>query len=293
MTVPIAIVVLTKDEPGFLEKTIRSIINRTSHPYELFIVDNNSSLDKQKKLLKSYEKDGLAHMIFNNKNQWVLGFNKAMDVINTRADLSSEYIVLTDGDIVVPNSVNEVCWLTYLKQKMDGNVTVGKLGLALDLSFIKSKKEFTKTYAEHLEYMRGPVVDGLIIAPVDTTLAIYRKNLFVMDKFKMLPGHASLVKPYYYICKTSFTYQAEHLGWRNYEKPNKKQMEDKVICFTKYAGYVDPVILDKTSVEIRYFYKVFRHVYRAYWLLRVIFYWSLYIAPKFPRNLNEIQSRRR
>jgi len=293
MNTPIAIIVLTKDEPEFLKKTVDGIIDRTGYPYELFIVDNNSTLNKQRILLDTYKKNGLVHVIFNKKNQWVLGFNKAIDIINTRADLSLDYIVLTDGDIVVPSPVDEVCWLEYLKQKMDGNVTVGKLGLALDLSFIKRKKEFSKTYTEHLEYMRGPVVDGLIIAPVDTTLAIYRKNLFVMDEFKMLPGHASLVKPYYYICKTGFTYQAEHLGWKNYEKPNKKQTEDKIICFTKYAGYVDPVILDKISMEVRYFYKVFRHVYRAYWLLRVIFYWALYIAPKFPRNLNEIQSGRR
>ena len=44
MTAPIAIVVLTKDEPEFLDKTIRSIINRTNYSYELFIVDNLSLL---------------------------------------------------------------------------------------------------------------------------------------------------------------------------------------------------------------------------------------------------------
>ena len=71
MSIPLAIVVLTKDEPDFLDKTIRSIIGRTNYPYELFIVDNDSSLDKQKTLLKSYEQDGLAHVIFNNKNQWI------------------------------------------------------------------------------------------------------------------------------------------------------------------------------------------------------------------------------
>jgi glycosyltransferase involved in cell wall biosynthesis len=51
MSISIAIVVLTKDEPEFLDKTIRSIIDRTNYPYELFIVDNNSSLGEQIKLL--------------------------------------------------------------------------------------------------------------------------------------------------------------------------------------------------------------------------------------------------
>ena len=150
MSVPIAIVVLTKDEPDFLDETIRSIISRTNYPYELFIVDNDSSLDKQKTLLNSYKKDVVAHVIFNKKNQWVLGFNKAIDIINTRTDLSSEYIVLTDGDIVVPEPIDQVCWLEYLKQKMDSNITVGKLGLALDVGFIKDNKQFYDTYTNEL-----------------------------------------------------------------------------------------------------------------------------------------------
>jgi hypothetical protein len=33
-------------------------------------------------------------------------------------------MVLTDGDIVVPSPENQVCWLGYLKQKMDGNIAV-------------------------------------------------------------------------------------------------------------------------------------------------------------------------
>ena len=116
MRISLAIIVLTKDEPDFLDKTIRSIIGRTNYPYELFIVDNDSSLDKQKTLLNSYKKYGTVHVIFNKKNQWVLGFNKAIEMVNSRADLSSEYMVLTDGDIVVPESINQVCWLEYLKQ---------------------------------------------------------------------------------------------------------------------------------------------------------------------------------
>jgi hypothetical protein len=37
----------------------------------------------------------------------VLGFNKAIKVINTRGNLSAEYMVLTDGDIVVPSPENQ------------------------------------------------------------------------------------------------------------------------------------------------------------------------------------------
>ena len=289
MRISIAIVVLTKDEPDFLDKTIRSIIARTNYPYELFIVDNDSSLDKQKTLLKSYKQDGLAHVIFNNKNQWVLGFNKAIDIVNNRTDLSSEYVVLTDGDIVVPEPIDQVCWLEYFMQKMDGNITIGKLGLALDTQFIKDNKKFDNTYANELRYMKGPIVDDLVIAPVDTTLAIYRRDLFVTNTFKMLPGHGSLIRPYYYVFRTSGTYVAQHLGWQNYMEPDINQIQSKVICFAKYGGYVDPIVLDKVGSKVRYFYKVFGRIYKAYWALITSYYWVVYFCKKFPRRLNEIQ----
>ena len=294
MSIPVAIVVLTKDEPDFLDKTIRSIVGRTNYPYELFIVDNDSSLDKQKTLLQSYKKDGTAHVIFNKKNQWVLGFNKAIEVVNSRADLSSEYMVLTDGDIVVPEPIDQVCWLEYLKQKMDGNITVGKLGLGLDV--YRNDKRISqiekKCIIKHLS-QTGPVVDGLIIAPVDTTLAIYRTDLFITNKFKMIPGHASLIKPYYYICRTNHIYLAEHLGWKNYDNPVKEQLRDKIICFTKYVGYIDSNILKKTDIRTRAFHKFYKYFYKSFWAMLVLFYWSKYIATKFPRNLNEIQSKHR
>jgi len=293
MSIPIAIVLLTKDEPDFLEQTVHAIIDRTNYPYELFIVDNHSNSNKQKKLLNKYKEKKLAHVIFNNKNQWVLGFNKAIEVINNRRDLSSRYVVLSDGDIVVPNPINQICWLQYLKYKMDGNVIVGKLGLSLDHKPIQSDKQFIKAYESESRYMSGPIVDDLVIAPVDTTLAIYRKDLFVINKFKMLPGHASLIRPYYYTCRTTSSYKANHLGWGNCKKPNKEQLKEKIICFTRYAGNVDPVVLSDVSRKIRYFHKVFRHMFRAYWFLRVGFYWVLYIVPRFPRGLNEIQFKHR
>jgi len=141
--------------------------------------------------------------------------------------------------------------------------------------------------------MQGPIIGDLVVAPVDTTLAIYRKDLFVMGKFKMLPGHASLVKPYYYTCRNISNYRTKHLGWHNYKVPNKKQLEEKIICFTKYTGYIDPVVLDKAGKRVKYFYKIFRYIFMAYWSSQVVLYWILYIAPRFPRSLNEIQFKRR
>jgi len=115
----------------------------------------------------------------------------------------------------------------------------------------------------------------------------------VMKQFRMLPGHGSLIKPYYYVCRTNDTYLAEHLGWHNYVEPDMNQLKKKVLCFAKYAGYVDPIILDQVRNGVKYFYKIFGRVYKAYWSFGVVWHWMRYIMARFPRNLNEIQSKLR
>ena len=288
----IPIILLTKDEPNLLQKTIDSILERTSYPYELFVVDNDSCIGAQLELLQKFEGHPKIQVIYNSKNEWILGFNKAIEIIQKRTNLSADYLVLTDGDIVVPEPSGESCWLRYLKTQMDQNSCVGKLGLALDLNSIKDNKLFKNTYQRELAYKTGPQIGDLIIAPVDTTLAIYRWDLFVFNTFKMLPGHGSLTRPHYYTCRSK-QYEAIHLGWENYINYSQEQLRDKVRCFTKYAGYIDPIILNRVDIKTKYFYLWFRYLYRAYWSVRVIFYWFMYITPRFPRRLNEIQAKRR
>lgn len=294
MSKVIPIVILTKDEPRFLELMIKSIIKRTKYPYKIFVVDNCSKCIEQKQLLKNLQLNNKnINVILNNKNEWVLGFNKAISIVNNMKDIDSRYIVLSDGDIIVPLPKDNICWLEYLKNKMDDNVTIGKIGLSLDIGFLKNKKKFKKTYNIEENYMKAPQINDLIIAPVDTTLAIYRKDLYIKNKFEIIPGHASLVKPYYYIFRTDKSYQAKHLGWKNYTQPNKEQLEDKIICFTKYAAYIDPLILEKVDKKIKYFYKFGRYFYKAYWSLNVVFLWIRYIIKNFPRNMNQIQAKYR
>jgi len=292
MDTPIAIVVLTKDEPKFLKSTVQSIIERTHYPYQLFISDNNSQSAEQKYLLQKYDQDPNIQVIFNTKNRWVLGFNSAIEIAKKQKNLSSDYMVLTDGDIVVPEPTDELCWLGYLKQQMNQHACIGKLGLSLNLDVIKDNSLFHKTYQRELSYKTGPHIGESIIAPVDTTLAIYRQDIFVSGSFRLMPGHASLIKPYYFTCRTHH-YHAEHLGWENYIEPTQEQLTEKVKCFTLYAGYIDSIILNKTGIKTKNFYRWFRHWFKAYWSFKVVFYWILYIVSRFPRRLNEIQSKHR
>ena len=289
MNKPISIVVLTKDEPEFLQLSVQSIIERTNYPYQLFISDNNSQSAEQKHLLQQYVQDPNIQVIFNTRNRWVLGFNKTIEIAQKQKGLSRDYMVLTDGDIVVPEPKDELCWLGYLKQQMDQHACIGKLGLSLNLDVIKQNNLFKKTYQKELAYQTGLHIGESIIASVDTTLAIYRQDIFVSGTFKLLPGHASLIKPYYYTCRTQ-QFQAQHLGWENYIEPTQEQLKEKIRCFTKYAGYIDSIVLNKTDIKTKNFYRWFRYWFKAYWSIKVIFYWILYVFTRFPRRLNELQA---
>ena len=292
MDTPIAIVILTKDEPKFLKATVESILERTHYPYQLFISDNNSQSTEQKHLLQQYDQDPNIRVIYNTNNRWVLGFNNAIEIAQKQKDLSMDYMVLTDGDIVVPEPTYELCWLEYLKQQMDQHACIGKLGLSLNLDSIKDNSLFKKTYHRELDYKTGPQVGESIIAPVDTTIAIYRQDIFIFGEFRLLPGHASLIKPYYFTCRTQ-NYQAQHLGWENYFEPTQEQLIEKIKCFSKYAGYIDPIVLNKADFKTKNFYRWFRYLFKAYWSIKVIFYWILYVFTRFPRRLNELQTSQR
>jgi glycosyltransferase involved in cell wall biosynthesis len=287
----IPIVILTKDNPKLLRLTISSILRRTRYAFHIFIVDNKSKNLQQHELLEALDKHEKVTVIYNDKNQWILGFNKAFAYYENHEEFNQKYAVLSDDDIIVPPYKSKKCWLTYLVDKMDENIFLGKIGLCLDTSYIKLK--LPEIYKIEKKYMQGPFIGDLIIAPVDTTMAIYRKDIFLTNSFKMVPGHASIIKPYYYICRTDKKFSAIHTGWINYQKGQTPKVDEKIICFTKYAAYVNAYELQNASLKARIFYHTLRFPYKFFWFLKVIFYWARFFCTNFPRNYNQIQSKYR
>ena len=228
---------------------------------------------------------------------------KRVDGVSKLFDVKNRNIVITGSSGLLgsqyANTLSEaganviLVDLESKKNKKLENSLVKKYGnkahsYTSDISNLQEVKKLSKNVLR--DFKR---IDGLIIAPVDTTLAIYRTDLFITNKFKMLPGHASLIKPYYYVCRTKNIYLAQHLGWKNYDNPVKEQLRDKIICFTKYAGYIDSNILKETDIRTRAFHKFFKYFCKSFWAMLVLFYWAKYIASRFPRKWNEIQSRYR
>ncbi len=287
---PIPIVVLHRDEPGFLLETVAAIKQRTSVAHQLFVVDNNSVTPAARAVLEQLASDDVV-VIRNSYNRWVLGFNSAL--AHERFNHDAAYYVFSDGDVVVPDrdSVG-ACWLTRLIELMDRTACAGKIGLSLHLGTLKQRKDLAHIYREEIAYASGPRIGNLIVAPIDTTLAIYRRDLFVMNEFRFLPGHKSLLRPYYFCLRTPLDFSATHLGWENYGKP-RNDAGDKIRCFTRFGGFVDRTTLVQASVADRNYYRVLGPLWRSFWGLVVAWHWFSYILRRFPRGLNELQAKAR
>jgi glycosyltransferase involved in cell wall biosynthesis len=287
---PIPIVVLHRDEPGFLRETVAAIRQRTSVDYQLFVVDNNSVTAEAHAALEQLASDDVV-VIRNSHNRWVMGFNSAL--AHERFNHNAAYYVFSDGDIVVPDrDASGACWLSRLIDLMNQTACAGKIGLSLNLVALRERNELAHIYQEEIAYGTGPRIGNLVIAPIDTTLAIYRKDLFVMNGFRFLPGHKSLLRPYYYCLRTPLDFSAIHLGWEGYGK-RRDYGGEKIRCFARFGGFVDRVTLATGSVADRCYYKCLGPLWRFMWGLVVAYHWFLYIAARFPRGLNELQAQAR
>ena len=296
MTSPIPIVLLHYNQPRFLSNAISSIKRNTSYPYTLFVVDNASPVTEcNSEILVQLEMLDV-HVIRNRANNWLYGFNLALK--SQFWPSSAEYYVFSDCDIYVPEPRESVCWLRYLVDQMNAHACIGKLGLSLSLDNAIDKPYLAASVNSEMILRRGPLIGTNIVAPVDTTLAIYRPDFFV-HKFWFYSGHAFLSKPYYYTCRTTPLVSAYHAGWDCYPSGSQLSKADsltllaKVYSFALCGAWISPDILCLLPFYHRGAYKFIRFISRIAALLRVVALLSWYIALRTPLGLNEIQLRAR
>ena len=103
----------------------------------------------------------------------------------------------------------------------------------MNTKILEKNKSLKKILIRELRYKHSYNIGDNIVAPTDTTAAMYRRNLFITGKFKMQLGHTSLIKPYYYSCRTGKNLECIHLGWGKYLKMIKNSKESKKIIREK------------------------------------------------------------
>ena len=241
------IILLHHNEIDFLGKSIDSIVKNTRSKYKLIIVDNNSSEKNKNILKKKYSKK--YRVIFNDKDNWIYGFNLGIESIK----FSWDRIVLSDSDIIFKKTMNGKCWLKHLNEQLDEHPIIGKLGIKLNVDILKKTKSLKKILLREKRYRDGYKIGSNVIAPTDTTAAIYRKNLFISNDFKLQLGHTSLIKPYFYSCRTGNELDCDHLGWYKYLKMiknpdrRKNEIRNKAWFFCKFNRTIEEPLLNKLN----------------------------------------------
>lgn len=268
-----------------LKLCVKSILNRTYLPYKIFIVDNNSKEKKTRSYLIEISNNPNVEVYQCDFNIWILSLNKPLKKVLTK---QTPFIV-TDSDIIVPLPQNNKCWLERMLLEFKKHPSIGKLGLSIDLGYIKNKKQFTATYYREINYKKGTKIGTNIIAPVDTTLALYRYDFFVTRFPFFVPGHGVLGKPQYLTCRTRASFLCKHVGWRSYLKPNdSKYTTQKYWCFTFLGGYLDTSFLRLLPFPYKILYSIARPIIRFFWGILVITLLLIWFLKNAPRSLNTI-----
>lgn len=292
LTTPVPIFVMSYNDLVSLRLCLRALTKRTYFPHRIIVVDNASTEPELKRYLVKLAALTVIQVYRNRMNLWVLGLHKAIGEWSRRSG-ADDLFVLTDCDILPPPPLNGQCWLMRMKALMDEHACVGKLGLALDLGYIKSREQFRHTYERELFFMQGPRIGEMVIAPVDTTLALYRKSLFVTSNPLFIPTHQGLYRPYYYCCRTPQDFQAKHLSWRFYSRRNETDVVAKMFCFGLVGATVVPAVYGVAPLRAQVFYSLVRPFSRAFWGVVVVLLQASYLVRSFPRRVNRIQASRR
>jgi len=96
--VKMEIVIVTYNRRPLLQKTIEGIWERTKTPYEIIVIDNNSTVDDTKEYLKKLSDEGKITAVFNKENIGLApGYNVGLDYIK------NDLFVTANDDLVVPD----------------------------------------------------------------------------------------------------------------------------------------------------------------------------------------------
>lgn len=293
MSGPIPIVLLHHGQPDVLLQTIECIAANTLRAYCLFVVDNLSdpSAELTAALQRAEQQYG-AVVIHNPRNNWIYGFNLALEHPQWP---NAAFYAFSDADVLVPAPAGGKCWLTALEQEMLQHRCIGKLGLSLDLSSLAINPALRATYEAEKRLLSGETIGTNIIAPVDTTMALYRNDFF-MGAFRFRIGHQSLNRPYYFTCRTAVSLSAIHVGWDFYPSASPKahsieRQWRKALAMCRMGTWVAPELLRQFSAGRRLFLRLLQMNVRALHGVKLTSMVLWYVAKRLPRNLNEPQSR--
>lgn len=277
------VLVMTRNDGHFLKQCVESIINTVTIPVTIYIIDNHSDSPEHHVILKDLKaRFNNIELVLNKKNLWILGLNET--IIKIKKIHNSKYFFLTDADINFSDCKARPCWLTYLVNKLDSNVSIGKIGISLSWDYLEKHDELLPILEqEKALYSEEHKIDDLYVSAVDTTASLFRFDWSLENSSLFYPDHMRYLKPELYSCRTSRDICVEHLGWLLYKRKESlslRSVNSKVLCFTFVGGSIKDTILRSSSFHYALFYKLFSRLFFVLWMSRRYVYLFKYIMKK-------------
>jgi len=209
----IDIVLLTYNRLNYLKQTIEALIQNTTYPFNLIVVDNASTDPQIKKYLKKQQQKKIINKtIFLEKNNYMESWKQGIEQI------SSEIFGISDPDIIVPKL--KPCWLTQILKYFDKYNEIVRLALSLKRENIppcwntKQKKQ--------LALKTGPLFKknkDLRLGDALTTMQLIRKNIY--EQIPLQKNEKIDLKYWkkfrtYGVSAITQNIEALHLGWNEY-----------------------------------------------------------------------------
>lgn len=277
------VLVMTRNDGLFLKQCVESIINTVTIPITIYIIDNHSDSPEHHAILNDLKAqfDNI-ELVLNKKNLWILGLNNTIQKI--KLIHRSKYFFLTDADIDFSNCKARPCWLSYLMQQLEKNVSIGKLGISLSWDYLEKNSELKEILKqENSLYSEKYKINDLYVSFVDTTATLFRNDWSIEPSSCFYPDHMRYLRPELYSCRTSRYITVEHLGWHLYinaEKLTAQHINSKIRCFTLVGGDVKKEILKLGDMRYQVFYKIFSKTIKRVWFIRRYYYLLRYIFRK-------------
>lgn len=270
---------LSYDNP-ILENCISSLYKNTRMPFHLTIVNNSGANSEHATRILELSKE-FDFEVIHARNYWILSLNSPY----IQSILSQcESYVITDDDILFPEPINHVCWLSFLSNCIEKYPFLGKIGLPLETTDLSSPESIRAHYLDPNRLL----FDCFYSIPVDTTPAIYRKNLFIPGTNRFSPRHMSLVKPHLYNVRIN-TFSVRSLSsFDPALSQNTIRLARKAICFANTSASLEQTSLINTPIWARYYYKLVRPLVWLFWaieaLIRLLIYMVLQMGILNPFN---------
>jgi glycosyltransferase involved in cell wall biosynthesis len=253
----VPVIIMTRNESKYIKECVASLLEAKS-PNRLIVVDNASTDQQHIDALTRLSESPDIHVIWCDGNRWVNNLDYAFACIEAWG-LDFDFFALTDGDTVVSKLGGD--WLGTLVRQMSENLWLGKLGASIDLSNIENIEIMSKIHEAERQYYKRMIAPGVYLAPVDTTLALYRKDVFVYKALKLRPGHMSAIRPYYHVGRSAKV-KIVHRGWEDYTTGGIGI--DKVKAFCKFGAHIQWEHFSGTAFQ-KFYYRIVSNLYRVYW----------------------------